>query len=358
MMCNAAGFALLFAFWMMADDLVAGFFLLLFMVVMTLIRWRFERFTKIQLTVWVDMVACALVAVFIWDYAVFALAMPIFTAMFRRNLPAFVAFVIFVVDFTPLLLAVLALSAVCGLFLGFWQQEREGLLKLQDETTGKLYHLQSLQSDLTAATARVEQMTAVAERTRIARDIHDNAGHEIVAAYITLQTARDMFEEASPDALELYDAALMRLDAGGKKIRDAVHNLSAVKVLGAETLQEICDNFTICPAVFKVFGDTGKVPMYVWNALETCLRECLTNAVRHARATQIMVNLDVTPKIIRLAIVNDGVYRQSSMGSGLRNLRHRISAVGGTLSVDADKKFRVVCVIPVKEEEIHEAANC
>lgn len=154
------------------------------------------------------------------------------------------------------------------------------------------------------------------------------------------------------EALELYDAALDRLNNGANKIREAVHNLSAVTVLGMETLQDICRRFPACAVEFKGYGDTSKIPVYAWNMLESCLNECLTNVARHSTAQHVSVSLDATPHIVRLCVENDGVAKSNKrpMGSGLRNLRHRAAAIGGSLSVDAGEVFRVICVIPIKEE--------
>ena len=334
------------AFWLGSGE-IAGFFLILFLVVMSLLRWRIP---KLNFTVALDIIVCLALSI-MWPYAPFALAMPLFAAMYFGFYWALLASAYLFFAFQPALAAVIALAVLCGGFLGLWERERQDKLKSRDESAGRYYELESLQNDLAAALARVERMTAVAERTRISRDIHDNAGHEIVAAYISLQTIREMLEAENAETLEMYDAALERLNSGANKIREAVHNLSAVTVLGVETLQDICRRFPVCQVAFRVYGDTSKIPIYVWNMLESCLNESLTNVARHSAAKNVTVDLDVTPHIVRLCVENDGVTKTAAKpaGSGLRNLRHRAAAIGGNLSVDAGKVFRVICVIPMKE---------
>ncbi|MCL2401984.1 MAG: histidine kinase [Oscillospiraceae bacterium] len=345
-LCQIAGFSLLFALWILNGE-IAGFFLLLLLVIMSLLRFRVSG-TKY--TVLLDLAACVAM-VTLWEYAPYALAVPLFSAMYLGIYPAAIAVIYLFFNFEPLLAVTLAFGTLCGLFLGFWERERNDKLTLRDTAAGRYYELESLQSDLTAALAQVERMTAVAERTRIARDIHDNAGHEIVAAYISLQTARTMLDNQSTDGLELYDAALERLNTGANKIREAVHNLSAVTFLGVDNLRDTCRRFPACKVDFNVYGDTTRVPIYVWTVLEACLNEGLTNAARHASATLVSVDLDVTPHIVRLCIENDGVTKTNGKsGNGIRNLRHRAAAIGGSLSVDAGEVFRVICVIPIKED--------
>ena len=356
LLCNIAGFVLVFALWVHSGEL-AGFFLLMFLVIMFLLRLRVERS---RFTVLLDIAAC--VATFaLWGYAPYVMAIPLFAAMFLGFYPATLAVAYLLFHFDPLLAVLLVFAQLSGVFLGLWARERAEKLKQRDETAGRYYELESLQSDLTAALAQVGRMTAVAERARIARDIHDNAGHEIVAAYISLQTARDMLSGQDTDALALYDAALERLNNGANKIREAVHNLATAAFLGVENLQETCRRFPACEVRFRAYGDTARVPMYVWTMLESCLNESLTNIARHSAATWVTVDLDVTQHIIRLCIENDGVTKtHRHAGNGLRNLHHRAAAIGGSLSVDAGKIFRVICVIPIKEdqEDEHEAIDC
>ena len=324
-----------------------GFILLLFLVVMSLFRWRVQ---SAKYTVLVDIAVC--LAFFVMsELAPFVLAIPLFSAMYWGIYPAALIIALLLYNFDPFLATLLVFAALCGLFLNFWERERQHKLLLRDKTAVRYYELESLQNDLTSALSQVERMTAAAERTRIAHEIHDNAGHEIVAAYISLQTARDMFADADKEALELYDAALERLKNGADKIRNAVHNLGAAADFGVNSLAETCRRFPVCGVNFTTYGDTSKVPVYIWTMLEACLNESLTNAARHSSAKYVSVNLDVTPHIIRLSIENDGAGSDNKQaGIGLRNLRRRAEAVGGSLSVVSGQVFRVTCVIPIGKD--------
>ena len=357
---TAAGFILVFALWFAESELM-GFFLFLPLVLLSLLRWRFP---KLRATVLVDGILCLLLTP-TWGYAQYALILVMFQGMYRRFYPVVIAAVISVaVSFYDIgyfdlsFVLLLTLSALCGVFLSLWEQAQAQMFDLRDTEAGKYYELKEKQSSILTTLPQVERMAAISERTRIARDIHDNAGHEIVAAYISLQTARELLDEADADALELYDAALDRLKSGVNKIRETAHNLQSVTALGVEQLLEICEQFPVCPVSFKIYGDTSNIPFYIWSMLEACLNESLTNVMRHARARHVSVQLDVTQHIIRFCIENDGATgSDATLGIGLRNLRHRAISIGGTLSVGAGDVFSVICVIPFKERE-DESANC
>ena len=339
----------MFALWLPEGGL-PGFFLLLSLILLSLLRWRFP---VLKATVMIDGIACILLSAH-WGYANYALVLVLFEGMYRRfywvgfvGLSAFQV----IVDFGLTLPVLMALGALCGLLLGKWEQEYAQKFTMRDTAAEKYYELEHLQHDLMTTLPQIERMTAVAERARIARDIHDNAGHEIVAAYISLQTVRKLFDTEDAETLELYDAAIERLSAGVEKIRETAHNLQTVTTTGVGTLLEICEKFPACPVKFRTYGDTAQVPIYVWSVLEACLNESLTNVARHAKASYVTVELDVTAHLVRLCIENDGAKKNAgTMGTGLRNLRHRAMSIGGSLSIDAGRVFRLILVIPIKED--------
>ncbi|MCL1883253.1 MAG: histidine kinase [Defluviitaleaceae bacterium] len=334
------GFCLLLIRWFLGGEMV-GFFLLLFMVCMTLLRWRFNN---LKLTVILDCVLCAVL------YPI-ALPLALFSGLYYRIYFVLPLLIVFLPDFNYI--AIAGACGISGLFLGLWEKERERALNLRDIEAGRYYKLESLQSDLLSASMQIERMTIVSERARIAREIHDNAGHEIVAAFISLQAVREEFANYDEDALQLYDAALERLDTGVEKIREAVHNLAPLSAIGVESLREICEKYPSDTIAFNSFGNTANVPIHVWNVMEACLQESLTNAAKHAKGKSVAVDFDVTPNIARLCIENDKSHNTVKIhGQGLKNLKHRVSSAGGNLSIDfgekRDGKFRVVCVIPIK----------
>lgn len=318
------------------------FFLFLLLLVMTLWRWRVPSKGG-PYTVVLDAVMCYCFYLF-WNGSVIgpALWITIFQAMYLGIYP--VALLILLFPWNPLSLAI----ALMGIFLRFWGIEHSDKMKTRDTFQHRNLQLLRQQEDLTLSLHEVEQMAMVGERARISRDLHDHAGHDIIAGYISLQTIRDLLDTEDAEILELYDTALKRLDAGVQQMREAVHNMATVNFLGASHLQDMCQRFPTCPVKFRTTGDSSLVSSHQWQVLKSCLSESLTNITRHSEASQASVELDITPQIIRLYIENDGVKKGNRpLGNGLRNLRHRTTAIGGNLSVNAGDKFQVIVVLPL-----------
>ena len=82
------------------------------------------------------------------------------------------------------------------------------------------------------------------------------------------------------------------------------------------------------------------------------VRECLTNAVRHGLATDIRVVCETTAREISISVINDGVSSKAGIqeGGGITELRRRISALNGTISIATQPKFTIIARIPMTDD--------
>ncbi|WP_404433273.1 sensor histidine kinase [Sutcliffiella horikoshii] len=347
------GLLFLSLLWMQNAGDEGGVILLLFLIVMTLARWRFPL---AGWTVLLDQVAC-FIAVIYWPFAVFALALPVFESMYKRQpwyvLPTLL-FIFVYPDSSILVIAVFIQAALTGALLGGWDEDRERNQREADRQRRDRYELENLKEELLLANAQGARLAELSERNRIAQQLHDEVGHELTASVLALQAFEHLWKEGDPAASELFTLAQQRLSNSAVYLRETVHNLKPVKELGLEGMYDICDKFSLCPVEFHVFGDTSKVPANLWTILYPTLKEALTNTIRHAKPTQVEISLDISPHILRLSVHNDGVMNNNSVqgaGLGLRNLRHRAKAVGGSISTDTTKGFLLICVLPVENAE-------
>ena len=315
---------LLVGLWLAAPMSEIGLVLILVLATLGLARWRFP------LPVWTtlaDQAACAAVAVAFWPDAALAFALPVFDSFLAArpgySLPALAALFLLRAWSLPVAAAVAA-AALAGLGVHLWRRQLREARSEADQDRRERYDLESLKGELLSANVRIARMAEVAERARIARDLHDHAGHEIAAAALALEAYRGLADEGDPQAAGLLDEARRR--------------------------------FTACPVAFAVHGDTAAVPVHAWAVLEPCLKEALTNASRHEAPSMIDVSLDVGPHIVRLCVHNPqgGLPYRPARGSvpgahglGLRNLAQRARAVGGSIATDTRDGFRLICVLPL-----------
>jgi two-component system sensor histidine kinase DesK len=350
-----AGVILLCGLWLAGPKNEIGLMLVLFLATLGLARWRFP------LPAWttlVDQAACT-AAMWIWPQAALAFALPVFDACLAVQpwfaLPALVALFAFRAWSLPATVA-LAVAGLAGLATHLWRRQLRAAREEADRDRRERYELESLKAELLSANVRVARMAEVAERSRIARDLHDHAGHEITAAGLALDAYRGLREAGDPQADELLDEARRRVADGMEILRRTARGISPGAPVGVGSLEEICRRYSACPVIFTVHGDTSVVPAPAWGVLEPCLKEALTNASRHEAPPGIDVSLDVGPHIVRLCVHNPlgGLpYRhdQTSVahgrGLGLRSLAQRAGAMGGSVTTDVSDGFRLVCVLPL-----------
>ena len=260
---------------------------------------------------------------------------------------------------------------VIGLLEGRWEIWEKELLAKATEDRGERLRLESSVEAAARETQNAARLAEMAERSRIAQDIHDHVGHEISGASIALQTAIKLYEKSDARAKELLEQSAKRIETASEHLREAVHNLKPSRIIGAGTLRELCEDFDFCEARFESSGDLGDV--LHWDLLVANLKETLTNISRHSNATLVTVRLEGNADYIRMRVEDNGQIEKSTgtqlgkapdmgkaldmgrvpvmekapnIGLGLAGMRERVRAAGGTLTVTTEKGFSVVTVLP------------
>jgi signal transduction histidine kinase len=240
--------------------------------------------------------------------------------------------------------------SLLGLLEDKWSGlEQELLMKDYDDRAQRL-KLEKQQATVALERKNAEQLAQINERARIAQDIHDHVGHEVTGALIAVQTALSLYESGDSRTGELLSQTVKRLESASVNLRETVHNLKPAKKAGSEILQELCNNIEVCKISFTSSGEIVHGEILVAN-----LKEALTNIVRHSTATAVKVRVDSNADYIRMTVCDNGrvngVKNSPKCGLGLRGMKERVHAVGGTFTISNDNGFKIVCVLPRKGEQ-------
>ncbi|WP_030486475.1 sensor histidine kinase [Micromonospora chokoriensis] len=182
----------------------------------------------------------------------------------------------------------------------------------------------------------------IAERSLIARELHDRLGHSLSAAYRNLE-AHELAQERRSEAIDrrVIIARESLHDAVGY-LRVLIADLRLSQPLGS--LDEALANFLSTVETgdtrlhTEINGDESWVPPEVLDEVFLVVREALRNAVAHAGARVIHAVVDITPHELRATVADDGVGFDPAEvrgSSGLRAMAERAAAVGGRLAVHA-----------------------
>jgi signal transduction histidine kinase len=209
----------------------------------------------------------------------------------------------------------------------------------------ELFASQAAVSLVLAAAQREQERLAVFEdRDRIARDLHDLVIQRLFAAGMSLQgTSR--IPDVPDAARERVDRVVDELDETIREIRQTIFALHE-PVEGPSTgtrgraLREISQAAGLLgfePAIRFVGPIDAMVVPTTEEHLIAAMREALTNAAKHARATRVDVVISLESGDVVLSVTDDGVGvdpTQSSRNSGLANLASRAHELGGTAQLD------------------------
>ncbi|WP_410657989.1 sensor histidine kinase [Amycolatopsis sp. lyj-112] len=198
--------------------------------------------------------------------------------------------------------------------------------------------------EVTSYAAQVADLSAAAERNRLARDIHDSLGHHLTAIAVQVEKAsafRDRDPRAADQALaDARSSARRALDevrrsVGALRDEREGHTLSASL---AELVDEAGDDQL--QVSLAVDGEERTVDNATVSALFRAAQEALTNARRHAQAERVSVSLTFAETETRLVVADDGRgfgtgATESGEGFGLLGLRERAALVGGLARVES-----------------------
>ena len=206
---------------------------------------------------------------------------------------------------------------------------------------------------------RERELAAAEERTRIARDLHDSAGHAINVILVHAGAARLLAEKdpaRSRDALatieRLARETLTEIDGLVRALRDDEDRVEAP--IGLTALDGLVQRHREAglDIEIEVRGDRRPLPPATDQAAYRILQESLTNALRHGSGSaDVALAYDDDRLEIRVdnPATPDGA---SPAGHGLVGMRERASLLGGTVAYDsADGRFRVRAVLPYGGEQ-------
>ncbi len=231
----------------------------------------------------------------------------------------------------------IVLPAALGLLikqLGTTNQEQARLIE----------ELQSAKKDLELARDREGELATLRERERLARELHDTLGHQLVTFTVQLEAAQRLLAvdpaRAAAMLVEMQKLSRSSMD----DLRRALDNLRGSSFGDrplAAALQTLCADAgqrLTMSVECQVAAGADALPSAVAEVVWRVAQESLMNVGRHAQARKARVDLSLLPKEVSLRVSDDGVGlppgAEAKPGHyGLRGLRERVEGLGGTFTL-------------------------
>jgi signal transduction histidine kinase len=186
--------------------------------------------------------------------------------------------------------------------------------------------------------AHIETLATVAERNRLAREVHDNLGHYLTIINVQLEAARAMLDVDPTRARSALEHAQKLTRDGLGEIRGSVAALRALPTENRSLPEALADlvgesQAAGLPTTLLVPGVLPSLSSPVKFALYRIAQEGLTNVRKYAHATHVDLTLDGTEEhVVHLRVQDNGVGVLSTTdGFGLLGARERVKTLGGQL---------------------------
>jgi len=234
-----------------------------------------------------------------------------------------------------------------------------GVQRDVSERTQAAEELEASRSELRALAVRL-QATREEERTRIAREIHDELGQALTALKLDLRWIESRLPTTNTGPLKVGEVSLtQRIDQTMEIVRRIATELrpSVLDQLGLEAAIEWLVREASKRTGIEITlqaDEFTRLPDHIASHAFRIIQEALTNVTRHSRASKVDVTVRHTGNAILLGVEDNGVGFQPQSLSGIRSLglvgmRERAMACGGTLMVRGEpgEGTAIVVAIPV-----------
>jgi signal transduction histidine kinase len=252
--------------------------------------------------------------------------------------------------------------ALIGLYFGM--KSRQVRLEANQLRVQHLHELNKAYSDLKKAHDELQEANiysiryaALAERMRIARDIHDGLGHQMTSLIIQLQVLEVMLNTKQGEACEKIQEILSIAHDGMEEVRRAVREwANDNEMLGLVALRGLISQTEAHSQLDFEFVEIGSVSEW---SIETSavlyrvLQEALTNVLRHSNASLVKIVLAEEEDKVMLKISDNGAYndeRPFKLGFGTNGMIERCKLLGGqcTFTGNTPHGLTVKAIVPIE----------
>ena len=191
----------------------------------------------------------------------------------------------------------------------------------------------------------------LAERNRIAREIHDNVGHMLSRALLQMGALLSIHKE-EPIHSQL-EGVRETLDTAMNNIRSSVHDLHDDSIDVKANIIQMAKPLEDSYKVNLDIDISDDMPRNIKYACIGITKECISNIIKHSHNKNVDISLSEHPSFYQLVIYDYGSRDDKTVtitgknaGMGLENIRSRVESVNGSLNISTTQGFRVFVSIP------------
>jgi two-component system sensor histidine kinase DesK len=210
---------------------------------------------------------------------------------------------------------------------------------------------EKLQGQLEDANKRISELAMLEERQRIARDLHDTLGQKLSLIGLKSDLAAKLMHQQPAKAQAEMNDIQQTARSALKEVREMVTEMRGTRL--EDEMFRIKQILKAAEIELTMEGDERLIHTSLLNenVLSMCLKEAVTNIVKHSQATACCIVFTPSPTEMSIQVKDNGqgiptgdaVY---SRGSGLRGMRERLEFVNGSLVIGSDHGAVITIRVP------------
>lgn len=207
-----------------------------------------------------------------------------------------------------------------------------------------------LEEKLKFANEKIAELIILEERERIARDLHDTLGQKLSLIGLKSDLARRLIiknpEQAQNELKDVQQTARTALN----EVRKMVSSMKGIRL--SDELVQVKQLLDAAQIEFSPvdISHLKKVSLLTENILSMCLKEAITNVVKHSGASICSVSIEQTWEEITMTIEDNGIFKEKDAsqykGHGLVGMKERLEFANGSLELDTSNGTKLIIKIP------------
>lgn len=213
-----------------------------------------------------------------------------------------------------------------------------------------------LEEKLDDANKKISELLVVEERERIARDLHDTLGQKLSLIGLKSDLARRLVnknpEQAAQELLDVQQTARTALN----EVRKMVSSMRSIRIKDELILAETMLNAANIRFSMVEKQKIKDIPVLTENILSMCLKESVTNIVKHSGATECQVIFEQDWKETVMTVWDNGVFKKRDTsidkGHGLIGMKERLEFVNGSLDIALNEGTCLMIKVPNETKQV------
>jgi len=195
--------------------------------------------------------------------------------------------------------------------------------------------LRRVNSELRATQALLAENTRIAERVRIARELHDLVGHHLTALTLNLEVVTHLVDGKVLEHVQQAHSLARLLLADVREVVSDMRQDDMVNL--AEALNTLIEGVPKPRIHLDLPAEAVMTEPQRAQVLLRCVQEMVTNSVRHAKARNLWIRLSIKAEGLAMSARDDGVGADKvAVGNGLLGMAERLRQLGGKLEIESE----------------------